>query len=246
MRTSSLKLLARIRLKKNFLKNTSVASLYILAYTLLSAYINNLLQRSNSVNSIVITYALLILFSLIFDVFLVGLYNYFLNMSLKREALFSNLLYGIKNGPDRIIGVTIIKKLVTFLPMIPGITFLIAYYIDKERPELFVFLGVLLAIVGAIISYTISLSFSQCFILLADDEELTAMQTVRKSFKLMKGNKEKLFIFHISFIPLFILGFLTMYIGFFLIIPYYIAALCFFNLDISGRITPDLFFPDKQ
>lgn len=246
MPISVIKTLARLRLRKNFWKNTSVTSLYILAYTLLSAYVNSLLQRSNSIKSIVITYALTILFSLVFDVFTVGLYNYFMNLSKKQEALFSNLLYGIKNNPDKIIGVTIIKKLAVIAPVIPGIICFIVYYTDKSRPEIFSFAGVLLIIAGGIASYIISLSLSQCFIILAENTELSAIQVVKASMTLMKNRKEKLFVLHLSFIPLIIFGLLTMYIGFFLIIPYYIACMCVFNLGITDRIRPEMFIPDRN
>lgn len=245
MSSSNLKLLARIQLKKNFWQPVSVASIFILIYTLFSLYQSNINQRATTWGAVFISFGVYFIFSLIFDVFLVGMYKYFLNQAERKESLFSDLLYGIKNSPDRIIVISLLKLVITRIPLIPGILCMAAYYIDDCNQELLVALGILLLIIGGIICYILSLSFSQCFITAADNTSLTAIGIIKRSFRIMKGNKERLFMLQLSFIPLFIIGVFTMYLGFFIAIPYYVATTCYFYLELNRRIQPEMFFREE-
>ena len=49
----------------------------------------------------------------------------------------------------------------------------------------------------------------------------------------------------LSFIPLVIVSIFTMYLGFFITIPYYVASTCYFYLDLNRRIEPKMFFREE-
>jgi len=244
MPSSTLKLLARIQLKKNFWQPVSVAAIFIFIYSIFSLYQTGISQQAATWGAVFIILGVSFIFSLIFNVFIVGMYKYYLNQAERKESLFSDLLYGIKSSPDRIIIIALIKLLVTRIPLLPGIICLCLYYINGCKQELLVAAGILLLIVGGIIFYILSLGLSQSLFIAADSNSITALEAVRRSFRIMKGNKERLFVLQLSFAPLFILSIFTMYLGFFVAIPYYIATTCYFYLDLNRRLQPLMFFRD--
>ena len=65
MSSSNLKLLARIQLKKNFWQPVSVASIFILIYTLFSLYQSNINQRATTWGAVFISFGVYFIFSLI-------------------------------------------------------------------------------------------------------------------------------------------------------------------------------------
>ncbi len=245
MTSSKLKLLARIQLKKNFWQPVSVASLLILIYTLFSFYQANVTQTISTWSGIIISLGISFIFSMIFNVFIAGLYKYYLNQAERKESLFSDLLYGLKNSPDRIIAVSFFKVLITRLPLLPGILCTAAYYIDGCKQEVIAAGGILLLIIGAIVCYILSLSFSQILFIAADSTSLNTFEILRRSRHIMNGNKERMFMLQLSFIPLVIVSIFTMYLGFFITIPYYVASTCYFYLDLNRRIEPKMFFREE-
>ncbi len=245
MSSSTLKLLARIQLKKNLWQPVSVASIFIFIYSLFSIYQANIKQRATTWSAVFIIFGVSFIFSLIFNVFIVGLYKYYLNQAERKESLFSDLLYGIKNSPDRIILISLIKLLITRIPLIPSIICLCIYYIDGHKLEVLVAAGILLLVIGGILCYILSLCFSQSLFIAADNTSMSAFEVIRRSFWIMKENKERLFVLQLSFLPLFLLSIFTMYLGFFITIPYYIASNCYFYLDLNRRIQPNMFFRDE-
>lgn len=246
MSTKHYKLLARIQLKRQLMLSISVTAVYLFFYSIYTLYLNFIVSRAFKIEQLLIPLGIAILFSLIFDVFTVGLYRFYLLQAEKKEGQFSDLLYGVKHFPDRIICFSIIKLILTRLPFLPGLIALAIYYFDGCKQELLVAGGVFLLLIGAIVGYVISLGLSQGLLIAADSSEERVKAMVKKSFRLMKGNKESFFFLQVSFLPVFFLSMITMYLGFFVSIPYYLATTTYFYLDRMHRIRPEMFFPEQS
>lgn len=245
MSSSQFKLLSRIRMKKNFWKPISVSSMFILAYVMFSYYQTIVSENTRSWGQLCSLLLTMLVFSLIFDVFLVGLHRYFLNVAFQGDGLFHDLLYGLKKSPDRIIVLSLLRHLITKLPLLPGLLCTFAFYVRNCDMELLAAGGILLLVIGGIAGYVLSLIYSQCLFLLAEDENLSAMDALRRSRRLMHGRKEQLFALQISFLPLFIAGFFTLYLGFFIAIPYYCLSTAFFYLELTDRISREMFYHEE-
>jgi uncharacterized membrane protein len=85
----------------------------------------------------------------------------------------------------------------------------------------FVILWALLLIVPGIIA---GISYSMTFYLLADNSGMSAQEAISKSKELMNGNKYRYFCLCCRFIGWFLLGILTLGIGFLWIMPYFMAS----------------------
>lgn len=108
---------------------------------------------------------------------------------------------------------------------------LIAYI----RYEVFVFLWTLLFIVPGIIK---SISYSQMFYLMADDEKLEADVAQRKSMEMMEGHKWEYFVLQLSFIPWHLLGIVTLGIAYVWVVPYMETTMAEYHVRLVSQGKP--------
>ncbi|NLE03060.1 MAG: DUF975 family protein [Fibrobacter sp.] len=94
---------------------------------------------------------------------------------------------------------------------------------------LYIILWTLLLIVPGIIA---AFNYSMTMFILADNPGLDASEALKKSKKMMNGNKAKLFYLYCRFIGWILLGFLTVGIGFLWITPYIMTSISLFYEDI--------------
>lgn len=104
--------------------------------------------------------------------------------------------------------------------------------------SLFTFLWSLLLIIPGIIA---SYRYSQAFYILNDHPHIGIMEAIRASSDMMRGQKGKLFMLHLSFIGWFLLCLITLGIGFLWLCPYMMTAAANFYEDLkeaSGGARP--------
>jgi uncharacterized membrane protein len=94
--------------------------------------------------------------------------------------------------------------------------------------------SLLLLIPGSIKSY----SYAMTEYILKDNPELQNNAAIEKSMEMMNGHKLRLFLLHLSFIGWYIVGVLTLFIGFFWIIPYVHTAEAAFYEDLKAQQEP--------
>ncbi|MDR2383528.1 MAG: DUF975 family protein [Prevotellaceae bacterium] len=92
--------------------------------------------------------------------------------------------------------------------------------------------SLLLVIPGIIKSY----SYAMTPYLLRDNSSLSADELIRKSMKMMEGNKMKLFLLDLSFIGWMLLCILTLGIGLLWLEPYILSARAAFYDDICEQM----------
>jgi len=97
---------------------------------------------------------------------------------------------------------------------------------------LFVLLWMLLLIVPGIIA---AISYSLAFYIMNDDPNIGAMEAIDKSKKMMYGYKWKYFCLGLRFIGWFLLGILSLGIGFLWIMPYFSISFAKFYDDVKAN-----------
>lgn len=161
----------------------------------------------------------------------VGQCSFYLNIACGQKYEFSNLFNGFKVHPDKIIITQIIIQLLTTLPLLPAIG--VMWYSFKAYNIIVVFLiGCMLLIIGAGLSWWISLRYSQVYYLLLDFPEYSAKELLKMSWRLMKGHCGRLLYIQVSFLPLMLAGLVSLGIGFLLITPYQNMTYTLFYLDL--------------
>lgn len=95
----------------------------------------------------------------------------------------------------------------------------------------FIFLWALLLIIPGIIA---ALSYSMTYFIMVDDISISASDAIKKSKKMMYGNKWKLFCLHFRFFGWALLCILSLGIGFLWLTPYIQVSIAKFYEDIKG------------
>ena len=98
----------------------------------------------------------------------------------------------------------------------------------------FTFLWTLLLIIPGIIK---SYAYSMTFFIVHDDSAIGSNDAIELSMKMMKGNKMKLFLLDLSFIGWYLLGLLSLGIGYLWIIPYHYTARAAFYENLKETYT---------
>ena len=95
-----------------------------------------------------------------------------------------------------------------------------------------VFIGFIFLIVPGVV---IAIGCSLAPYLIVDNPELSAAETLKLSWKMMKGHKWQFFVLSLSFIGWGCLCMLTLGIGFFWLYPYMYTAIAAFYVDVKAE-----------
>lgn len=95
-----------------------------------------------------------------------------------------------------------------------------------------VVIGCLFLIVPGII---LALMFAQTEYILKDDQEISAVDAMAKSIRMMNGHKVELFVLWLSFIGWFLLSLLTLGLGFLLLAPYFNTTMAHYYEDLKAE-----------
>ena len=136
----------------------------------------------------------------------VGLAYVFMSLVREQEVKVENLFYGFKS----------------FVPS----------FLQELLRCIFTLLWTLLFIIPGIIK---AFAYSMTPYILVDNPDMTALEAITASKKMMMGNKGRLFKLFLSFIGWIILSILTGGIGFVFLAPYICAAEAGFYQDLITR-----------
>ena len=186
---------------------------------------------STSYMGIVIGFIISFILVLFGTILSVGQCSFYLNIACDGPYQFSDLFTGFKVHPDKIIITQFIIQLLTSLPILPGVGLML--YSFRAYNIIVVFLlSCFLLILGAGISWWLSLKYSQVYYLLLDFPDYSAKELLKMSWKLMKGNVGRLLYLQVSFIPMTLAGLLSFGIGFLFVLPYQNMTYTLFYLDL--------------
>jgi len=104
--------------------------------------------------------------------------------------------------------------------------------------NIFIFLWSLLLFIPGIIK---AYAYSQVYFIIQENPEMSPMDAITESRKMMSGNKFKLFALDFSFIGWFILGALAFGVGILFVIPYHQMARANFYDQLRARPKTELF-----
>ena len=187
----------------------------------------------NSTLGIIIGVIISFILTIFGTILSVGQCSFYLNIACDQPYQFSDLFTGFKIHPDKTIITQVIIQLLTLLPLIPAIIVMFittAFYAQNIVISFLV--ACFLLIIGAGISWWISLRFSQVYYLLLDFPDYSAKELMKMSWKLMKGNVGRLLYIQVSFIPLTLAGLLSFGIGLLFVQPYQNMTYTLFYLDL--------------
>lgn len=228
--SANLKTLARESLAGNFSLPVSAYLLITILTSVLSMIVTGFLDVSNTI-SLITSQILIYLFSLLSSLLMVGYDKMLLNLNRRQPYTLGNIFYAFSHNPDRFI-------VVNFLLLLAGI--LVSLPFDIPSYTSTSWNAMVLSLVGMLIRSLVSIVLAAFFglanYLLLDYPEMGAMQALKESLRLMKGNKGRYVHLYLSFLPLTIVCIFTCYIGILWLLPYMQTTLAFFYMDITGEL----------
>lgn len=178
------------------------------------------------------TFTLLATFviSSILGILNVGLVLVYLKLSCGQIANTSDLFVGFREDTGKSLKISALQVAVSLICLRPPLLFIQAFYYTGNIQ--WIILALLALIIGYIIYLPLSLCLDLSFYFMLDFPEKTASEVIKISFRMMHGHKMRLFRIFLSFLPFFLIGVCTFYVGFLWIQPYMQMTYTEFYLDL--------------
>lgn len=152
-----------------------------------------------------------------------------------QEVKLSDVLYAVKNYPDKVIIVYIIQQLLMFLFSIPANV--VAVIANRNlTPIVWEVLYYLFLILSYIADLIIIALLSQAMFIYIDNPMESSLTCVETSIRVMKKNKRSYIRLLISFIPAYLMAVLTFGIGYIWVIPYQETTFSLFYMQLKGEL----------
>ena len=119
-----------------------------------------------------------------------------------------------------------------FVGFTSGIEFAVKLFFTHFFTFLFIFAWSLLLIVPGIMK---AYSYGVALYVFLDNPELSPLEAIKKSKEMMYGHRWELFVLELRFIPWFLLGIITLGIGFIWIVPYFMTAYSEFYIQLKEK-----------
>lgn len=194
--------------------------------------------RTEGASGIVVSQVITLILSLIISILAAGFNRLSLNVSRGRQAGVGDLFYCFSHHPDRVIVVNFLISLVGIVCQIPTIliTVSLGFQSFYYTPLSWIAGLLLCSLVFGIISYIITLGFSLSIPLLIDNPDMGAIEAMKTSAALMKGNKGRYFYISLSFIGISLLCILSFGIGYLWAFPYMSVTFMEFYRETIGEL----------
>ena len=200
----------------------------------------------SSVGALILSLVTSLVFSLFSVLLDTGATYMFLSAARLRPIRISDLFFAFKNQPDKPILVGLMLLLLNTALAVPFVivgilllrgslpanvvyTSVLPFLLNLPAGKLPVALA--LIVVWAVPAVILNLTYAMALYLYVDNPNKTAIGLMRESREIMNGKKLSLFKLHISFVGYFLLGLLTMGIGFLWITPYVNMSETIFYLE---------------
>lgn len=206
------------------------AALIIDSFILLVSMIASSVLPSDNLWGNVLNFAISFVLELIASVFMLGLIHFTLNICLNRPYKISNIFYGFTSHPDKAIISKFLFLIAELVCLLPAGVFFLLYYITENA--LLMILVSLLGVIGMIAAVIIHLSFYFVYYLILDYPDASIKELFIYCGNMMQGQRIKFFYLYASFLPLYVLGFLSLGIGILFVTPYVNVTIAQFYLDV--------------
>ena len=174
-----------------------------------------------------------LIIELIMAVFAVGELTIYFNIARGAEAKATDVFNGFKLHPDKAITLAVLVFLRAYILLFPAIIAYAYYIVSANSTALIV--SIVMAVPGVIRAVYVLCELSQSYYILLDYPRLTASEIISTSKDMMKGHIGEYFKMVCSFIPLLLVGVLSLGFGVLFVYPYMRMTMTEFYLDLVRK-----------
>lgn len=189
---------------------------------------------TGSISSYLLRYVISVIIELLSGVLVFGQARYFLCLARGTEPLLvKEIFYGFKNNIDKTILIQAVFTGISIIADIPAILLATGFIMVDNNMYITVLLVVYL--LDFLLIFLTNLFLGLSFYILNDNPDLSVPEIFKKSLELMKNKKGRYFWICLSILPLYLLGFLGLFIGSLWVSVYLKTLLANFYLDCVGE-----------
>ena len=237
--SAELKKFARIALKGKYGVLIGTYLIFQVIVFAVSVITNVLFRYNASVTSLVIYISIQFVLSFIWVIFSVGFIYQSMKVCRGEPISIADLFYAFTHNPDRYIIISLLEILIVLVLFAPSIAlFTIASLSGVYVSTALIVVGGIFTLIGYVFIFIIVLAFSLSFYLIIDNPSMSAIDSLKTSWHLMKGKKGRLFYISLSFIGLTLLGILSFGVGLLWVVPYMNVTTAYFYFDVIGALNP--------
>ncbi len=188
---------------------------------------------NGSILLIIINTLISLILNILLGILVSGKAYLYMNVLYSQTVSTTDLFFGFKQQPQKAVIIQSVLVIAQFIMELPAQIILIL----SQKSSFSSIIPVLLFVfaLGLILNIYISLVYSQSFFILHDFPDRSAKEILQTSRRLMRGNKFRLFYLNVSFIPLYLLGCIALFVPLLWVSVYRYATNCAFYQDlISG------------
>lgn len=161
-----------------------------------------------------------------------GITLFFLNASCGRRCAVADLFRGFRLDAKKALTVSGARALVSFCSLLP-LDFVLNVRSLLSGPA-FAAAAAVSLISGIGVYLYAGLGTALSFFLMLDFPDLSGPAVLRRSFRLIRGNRMRLLLLQLSFLPMTVLCVLSLFIGFLWLTPYRNMTYACFFLDLMN------------
>lgn len=178
--------------------------------------------------------AMFILLNTIFGIFKYGISRYFLAFITTKHANLGEVFGGLRHSTNTILIVSFVLTIVDLICLSPY--FIYGFFF---APNNMVGINITLGLYafGNILAYLVSIMFAPIYYIICDYDEIRPTLVFILNFSIMNVRNYFKFLFlQISFIPLYILGYMSLGIGLLWVVPYVNCSYAYFYESICEEM----------
>lgn len=160
-----------------------------------------------------------------------GIALFFLKIACGKSYSVNDLLYGYQHDFYKALYISGVRSLVTAVCLLPS-RYLVHAFLYLQNTALLTAAGIAFAI-GLVIFLYAGLAVELSFFLMLDFPDKSAAEILRLCFRLIQGNRKKLFFLQLSFYPLELLSMFSI-LGSLWLTPYKNMTYACFYLDLMN------------
>jgi len=170
--------------------------------------------------------ALFITINSIWGLLRYGMSRYFLSFITTKKASPANIFAGFKGSTETIIGISLILAIISLIFQLPYLIYTFFFSVNTIHSFL---LSLVLFLAGNLAVFLIEAYLAPIYFVICDNPSTRLTWVLIITFSLMnKKNFFKYIGLQISFVPLYLLGILSMGIGLLWVVPYAYTSYAYF------------------
>ncbi len=205
------------------------ATLLVGCLSLIAGGTVSTLINDHNIPGLILSRLCIFALTIVFGVFEYGFCYMYLKLSVHQHIVASDVFFGFRGQAKKIMQITFFLALAQELLMLPSSIF--SYLYRATHATGFLLLSGLSSIVFGISLLIFLLTYSMVYFILLDFPEYSWKQVMQSSAQIMDGNKGRLFILYLSFIPMLLLCVLSLGLATLWVVPYLNSAETNFYLD---------------